>query len=1509
MAEKVEIDIPGIGKILAENAASEHTLEELLKVMQGIQKQLKASQGKQPPDKTPPSVKAPPGGAAVGGTAKASTAATKAQAQQTQQTGKGSKALTALGIAAGAGAAAFSRVTTGAGLVAGSFLNVTQAAFGAAAQLASMGNSLTSAASSFNMIPVVGPMLAGVFGAVAAAAEKQLGSFQQLASVGATFGGSMTAMTNAASGAGLTVDQFSKIVSSNGQAMAELGGTTEAGAKRFADLGKKMRQSGLGDELLRLGYSTEGINKGMADYISTMGSGGRLQGASTTQLAQGAATYMKELDGLAKVTGQNREDLAKERDKLAKDAQVEAAMQHLDEKQRSNMLTYIQSFPKAQQSAIKDMLATGTITSEEGVKMAAMYPKLASQMQAHGRTLAAGGEISKEAMNTTRNSGIEEARERNKTLKTVGLFNKEMGDTYSGGAELARQKINGLAQATEEQTEVAKKANQAESLEKAKQKVAEFSNSFSSFLANSGLIDMMMGALETLAEVVSAILIPATKLFTAVLGFAVGIVQNYVMPAFRILADFVTIGVVPIIEKLGNIIGSMLNPLLESTGGVLGLFETSLYVVSDFIEDNLEPILATFLGIMIGLTAAKVVATVAAWASAAADTARTLAAWGSAAADTAKAVASMPFIASLVAMAAGVWTAVAPFLLVAAGVLVVVGVVALLTYGIVQLVKYVGSLGLDFKVLGDAFSYVGSLIKTSFLTVFQGILSVLDKITFGDTNKKIQEALLSTGEKLNEETDKRGKLADEMSKKIKENQAVAAKAAADKKTADEKDAADSAARNKALADIQAAEAKKTAAIARAELRKTNPEEAKKLDARDKRDAEIAARNEDRSKSSNNRTQAAGLAAIDEKTAAEKKAAEAKTETKEVDMSGPQAMLASFSAQQNGFFADNIKAAQQQQEKEKALASARSEFQAADKQYSAAKTTEEKKSAITALEAAQKRLETAEKEKTKADQGADKLKPSQQQQEKAIQQQQEKEKALASTRLESQEAEKKFAAAKTDEEKKSALESLTAAQKRLEAAKQEKQEADKKAGKLTSAPGKSKEEITKAEVEAMARAKAAANDPRRTDKPVEPVEPKKVEDAKKAAASQLGVDKKVSAGGGGGTGAGKAAGGGKGSGGGGGGFGGGGAASSSGGGGGGGGGGSASGDLSEPKLPAVGDKQPTGASSDSMQADVGDLSKYLKLQPGVNLQGLEPGVQKRLAGMASEYFNTTGQKMQVNTAYRDSKEQAELFKKYGSPRAAPPGRSKHEVGLAFDINSPDANKAVGLGLFEKFGFARPVSAEAWHIEAKEARGGSPDNPAAPGKTVKVAGAGGKETSPDTGKPSAKNGGIVKGPTSGFDAELHGAEAVVPLPDGKKIPVTFSNLGKNVLDQLSQQAGFDPASYLNDIQNSVSAGGKSSVQMPDYKSVMDNATSGVSGLEANAKQKTDLQMSKQEATSATEAGDTGKSSLGQDDSVSLLSSLNNKMDQLISINGQLANINSDQLRVQKGFSFGDMFKSPV
>lgn len=146
----------------------------------------------------------------------------------------------------------------------------------------------------------------------------------------------------------------------------------------------------------------------------------------------------------------------------------------------------------------------------------------------------------------------------------------------------------------------------------------------------------------------------------------------------------------------------------------------------------------------------------------------------------------------------------------------------------------------------------------------------------------------------------------------------------------------------------------------------------------------------------------------------------------------------------------------------------------------------------------------------------------------------------------------------------------------------------------------------------------------------------------------------------------------------------------------------------------------GSADDPMNAD---LNQYVvKKDPGVDLEGLHPNLKKRLAGMAKEYHEKTGKKIQINSAYRDPKQQQELFLKIGAPKAAPPGKSKHEFGAAFDMNSGDADNAIKLGLFDKYGFTRPVKGETWHVEPVENRGGSfPDNPVTPGAPVIVASA--------------------------------------------------------------------------------------------------------------------------------------------------------------------------------------------
>jgi hypothetical protein len=148
----------------------------------------------------------------------------------------------------------------------------------------------------------------------------------------------------------------------------------------------------------------------------------------------------------------------------------------------------------------------------------------------------------------------------------------------------------------------------------------------------------------------------------------------------------------------------------------------------------------------------------------------------------------------------------------------------------------------------------------------------------------------------------------------------------------------------------------------------------------------------------------------------------------------------------------------------------------------------------------------------------------------------------------------------------------------------------------------------------------------------------------------------------------------------------------------------------------------------------ELSSVIKNGSSVDFSGLNGAVKTRLALMAEEYEARTGQKIQVNSAYRDPKKQAELYAKFGSPKAAPPGRSWHEKGLAFDINSADANRAVQLGLFDKYGFKRPVASEPWHVEASETRGGPAyaDNPVRPGAPVAVVDKSGKPEIPSTGK---------------------------------------------------------------------------------------------------------------------------------------------------------------------------------
>ena len=138
------------------------------------------------------------------------------------------------------------------------------------------------------------------------------------------------------------------------------------------------------------------------------------------------------------------------------------------------------------------------------------------------------------------------------------------------------------------------------------------------------------------------------------------------------------------------------------------------------------------------------------------------------------------------------------------------------------------------------------------------------------------------------------------------------------------------------------------------------------------------------------------------------------------------------------------------------------------------------------------------------------------------------------------------------------------------------------------------------------------------------------------------------------------------------------------------------------------KSPGGGGSSTLQgagkvnlaggvrSDGRGASQYLKLASGVTLNGLNPAMHKNLMGMIEEYGNKTGKATTINSGFRSRADQEAAYKKDPS-KAAKPGTSLHEFGLAVDINSATLNEMDKLGLMRKYGFTRPVANEPWHTE--------------------------------------------------------------------------------------------------------------------------------------------------------------------------------------------------------------------
>ena len=504
MASPVTIDIPGIGLIEAKNAATEETLRELLKVMQGIQKNTAGGRS------GPGAGAAGRGGPGGGGPSKEVAGVTKGLA----------------GVQKGLGG-----VANVAGQVAMKFLEIGAASATMIRGMSNVGDSLQSAAGVFNNFGPIGRTLGAVFGAVAEAAEKSAAAYQSAASAGASFGGSMNKFISTASQAGMTMDQFGSLIKSNSVGMLGFGGTVEEGAKRFGAVSKALRSSS--GDLYALGFSTKEINEGLASYGKLMRLTGRSQNMSTQELAAGAKSYMKELDALAKITGEDRKTQEAKMEALAKDGQYQMMIAGKNENVRKSFDALMGQVPKEMQGFIKDVITTGTVTTEENAKVASlMGADVMNELQKYHAKLDRGEELTIQERNRMNNLLADATKRAREQFGKSISANRELDGASAvlvSGFKIQKDAV--LQSAAE-----IDKANKGQdglnkNIEQSKARLAEMSNGFTQILLNSGLLDTMMTAFGWLAGFIQTVVVPIFQVFGSVISFVVDNIDAYLVPA------------------------------------------------------------------------------------------------------------------------------------------------------------------------------------------------------------------------------------------------------------------------------------------------------------------------------------------------------------------------------------------------------------------------------------------------------------------------------------------------------------------------------------------------------------------------------------------------------------------------------------------------------------------------------------------------------------------------------------------------------------------------------------------------------------------------------------------------------------------------------------------------------------------------------------------------------------------------------------------------------------------
>jgi chemotaxis protein histidine kinase CheA len=209
--------------------------------------------------------------------------------------------------------------------------------------------------------------------------DNNIEAFRTLSQTGASFGQSIIGLRNAAAEAGLPVTDFVNLIADGRETLAALFGSTTAGAREFAGLANAFRRTNR-DVLAPLGFTVEEVNDLLLTNLNISRRTGIFQNQSVMDNIISSRQFAIELDRLAKLTGQQRSELAKNIEQSLNNERFLARLNELDKDTRDSFLRFnsvIEGAAPELGAGLQDLIATsGVPVTEAAMELFQNIPQL-----------------------------------------------------------------------------------------------------------------------------------------------------------------------------------------------------------------------------------------------------------------------------------------------------------------------------------------------------------------------------------------------------------------------------------------------------------------------------------------------------------------------------------------------------------------------------------------------------------------------------------------------------------------------------------------------------------------------------------------------------------------------------------------------------------------------------------------------------------------------------------------------------------------------------------------------------------------------------------------------------------------------------------------------------------------------------------------------------------------------------------------------------------------------------